>query len=143
VLIVAGGVFSLCHPSVRKAFSESPFFNSEQAALVTISPFNPYGLTPNDILEEELRKRLGIASSRFANDYDAQCEFGIGDEQRLKRWLHHSLPETLHILREPKPNPESLERFAAGMGRQSDDDEPNWHSLGGGLVSSPKSLGRL
>lgn len=110
--------FSLFHPAVRKAFQSSPLSNSDRVALVTISPFNLYGLPPRQLLETELSQRLAAAFDRFTLEYDPRCELGICDENRLKRWLRSSLPLTLQALRELQPNAEALDRFAAEMGRE-------------------------
>lgn len=117
--------FSMFHPNVRTSFGESPLFSSEQVALVTISPFDPYSLAPNQVLENELRKRLAVAFDRFALDYDPQCEFGVGNEHRLKRWLYRSLPEALHTLREPRPNRRSLKQFIEKVGQEPHPDIPS------------------
>ncbi len=110
---------SMFHPTVREAFNLSPLFrSSEQAAFVTISPFDADNLSPNQVLEGELRERLAGAFDRFIQDYDPQCEFGIGNEHRLKRWLHSSLPETLLLLRTPPPSHRALEEFTREVGKQ-------------------------
>ncbi|HEU4562170.1 MAG TPA: DUF4062 domain-containing protein [Longimicrobium sp.] len=99
---------SLFHPSLRRAFVGSSLANQEQVALVTISPFDP---TPNQMLESELQEHLTWAFNRFAFDYDPQREFGVGDERRLKRWLHSSLPQTLRSLRERRPDQQAIAMF--------------------------------
>ena len=107
---------SLFHPGVREAFRDSPLFNSQQAALVSISPFNADTLPPARMLETELWRRLAVAFDRFDMDYDPQCEFGIGDERRLRRWLHNSLPQAAQNFREPQPDPRLLNEFVGSMG---------------------------
>jgi hypothetical protein len=109
---------SMFHPTVYTAFHDSPLFGSEQAAVVTISPFDPYRAAPSQILERELSRRLAAAFDRFALDCDPLCEIGVGNEHRLKRWLHHGLPRALHTLREPRPNRRILAEFAQSVGQE-------------------------
>ncbi len=116
--IVIVDEFSLFHPAVQKAFKNSPFFNNEQVTLVTISPFDPSGLAPNQVLKKALRPQLGDAFDRFTFDFDPKCEFGVGNEHRLKRWLHSNLPGALHALREPRPDRRSLDKFAKEVGHE-------------------------
>lgn len=107
---------SLFHPDLREAFIQSPFFNCEQVAMVTVCPLDPGQSTANRLLESETRQKLALAFDRFAFDFDPQFEFAVGDERRLKRWLYASLPETLRNLREPRPDTKALKQFAGEMG---------------------------
>jgi len=107
---------SMFHPAVDSAFRNSALFGSRQAAVVTISPFDPYGATPSRILENELRSRLSAAFDRFTHDCDPQCEIGIGSEQRLKRWLHSGLPRALEGLRRLRPDQDTVGGFMQSMG---------------------------
>jgi hypothetical protein len=107
---------SLFHPDLREAFNQSPFFNCDQAAMVTLCPFDPGETMANRLLESETRQKLATAFDRFAFDFDPQFEFAVGDERRLKRWLYASLPETLRNLREPRPDPGALKQFANEIG---------------------------
>jgi hypothetical protein len=102
--------------------------------MVTISPFNPYGIPPFNIVERELSQRLAAAFDRFALDYDSQCEFSIGDERRLKRWLYNSLPQALQALREPRPNRQMLDRFAAQLGKERNLDVAGLLYAEGGIL---------
>ena len=108
---------SMFYPELRDAFRDSQFFNSPQVAIVTVSPFDPGRSSVNQILELETRSKLAGAFDRFALDYDPQCEFAVGDERRLRRWLHSSLPETMRSLREPRPDRSALRHFANEVGR--------------------------
>jgi hypothetical protein len=103
---------SLFHPKVREALFESPLVSSDLATLVTIAPFDPYGVPLNEILETELRRRLAVAFDRYTFNFDPLCELGIGSEQRLRRWFHGSLPEALRNLRSPGPDRPKVEAFA-------------------------------
>ena len=107
---------SMFHPAVDSAFRNSPLFGSRQAAVVTISPFDPYGAMPSQILETELRSRLAAAFDRFTLDCDPQCEIGIGSEHRLKRWLHSGLPRAMEGLRKLRPDQETVGGFMQSMG---------------------------
>jgi len=107
---------SLFHPGLKQALTNSPFFNNDQVALVTVSPFDPARAAINEVLETEARKKLAGAFTRFASDYDPQCELAVGEERRLKRWLHTSLPETVLSLREPPPDPEKIRAFKDEVG---------------------------
>jgi hypothetical protein len=107
---------SMFHPDLRDAFLSSQFFSSQQAAIVTISPFDPGRFAINQVLEQETRSKLRVAFDRFEYDYDPQCEFAVADERHFKRWLHISLPETMKNLREARPDPTRLQQFAGEVG---------------------------
>jgi Domain of unknown function (DUF4062) len=102
---------SLFHPKLKDALTNSPFFNNDQVALVTVSPFDPGRAAINELLETEARRKLAGAFTRYASEYDPQCEFAVGEERRFKRWLHSSLPETVLSLREPPPDPAAIRAF--------------------------------
>ena len=82
-------------------------------SIVTISPFNPASSPVNQVLESEARRRLAGALERYATDFDPQCELAVGEERRLRRWLHSSLPETVVSLREPRPDRDAMRAFYA------------------------------
>jgi hypothetical protein len=112
-LIMVVDELSLFHPDLREAFQNSPFFNNDQVAIVTISPFDPGGAPLEQLLEAETRRKLAGAFDRYAVDYDPQCELAVGDERRLKRWLHLSLPETVTRLQELQPDRSAMRDFFA------------------------------
>ncbi|MFT3802061.1 MAG: DUF4062 domain-containing protein [Burkholderiaceae bacterium] len=107
---------SLFHPVLREAFQNSPYFNNDQVAIVTVSPFDPVRGALDALLEDAARKRLAGAFDRYAVEYDPQCELAVSDERRLKRWLHSSLPATLLRLQEPRPDRGALGALAAELG---------------------------
>jgi len=111
---------SLFHPALRTALLASALAGSSQTAIVTIAPLNPYHQPLYDRLESELSQRLAAAFDRFAQDCDPQCEFSVGDEKRLRRWLHGSIPHTLQTLREPEPDRNRIAVFADELGREAD-----------------------
>ena len=94
----------------------SRIYSSPAVAWVTISPFNPFSQGPRQLLEKELEVGLKDAFFRFDQEFDPQCEVGVGDERRLKRWLHGSLPQAVDALRELSPNRENLARFREEQG---------------------------
>ena len=102
---------SMFHPGVRQALMNSPMFNNDQVALVTVSPVDPDDVPLNQCLESEARRKLAGAFTRFAMDFDPQCELAVGNERHLKRWLHLSLPETVIHLREPQPDVSAMNEF--------------------------------
>jgi hypothetical protein len=102
---------SLFHPGVRQALTYSPMFNNDQVALVAVSPVDPDDVPLNQTLESEARHKLAGAFTRFAMDYDPQCELAVGNQRRLRRWLHASLPETVIHLREPRPDARAMNDF--------------------------------
>jgi uncharacterized protein DUF4062 len=104
--------YSLYHPDIREVLLSSGLLANDQVSLVTLAPLNPYSRAPFDLLETEMRNRLTAAFDRFASAFDPQCELSIGDEMRLKRWLNASLPHTVQMLREPKPNRQAISQFA-------------------------------
>ena len=108
--------YSLFHPDIHKVLTNSKLMASDLVAVVTISPANPYSVSPFDLIERELSERLANAVERFGMDYDPQCELSVGDDKRLKRWLNLSLPHTVEILREARPNRQSLNMFANELG---------------------------
>ena len=107
---------SLLHPALREAFQNSPFFNNDQVAIVTVSPFDPGREQVEALLESSTRRRLAGAFDRYAVEYDPQCELAVGNERRFKRWLHASLPATLLRLQEPQPDRSALGALAAELG---------------------------
>ena len=70
----------------------------------------------NQLLESETRQQLAGAFERFEMEFDPACEFGVGEERRLKRWLHASMPEALDNLRAPPPDRRKLENFRELIG---------------------------
>jgi hypothetical protein len=96
------------HPDLRNALSALAM-RKGQVALVTISPLNPRLAVPHSGLEEELRRFLKPAITRF-DQCDPQSEVMVADERRLKRWLFVSLPQTLRALQSPAADPEQIER---------------------------------
>ena len=122
--VVVVDELSILHPAVLNAFEQSPLKNSPQAALVTVSPFDPYGLEPEDKIEKAVRRQLGDAISRFGEDFDPRCEFGIGSEHRLKRWLFSSLPGTVDAVLSPPMDPLKKEQFTREVGQQPRPNAP-------------------
>ena len=110
---------SLFHPRVRTAFLGSPQLASDHVSLITLSPLDAWSQPPYDVFATELKQGLAAAFDRF-DLYDPQCELCVGDERRLRRWLHSRLPEALQMLREPRPNPRALELFAEELGVEDD-----------------------
>jgi transcriptional regulator with XRE-family HTH domain len=110
---------SLFHPSVRGALLGSPQLASDHVSLITLSPLDVWSQPPYDVFAAELKQRLAAAFDRF-DLHDPQCELGVGDERRLRRWLHSRLPEALQMLREPRPNPRALDLFAEELGVEDD-----------------------
>jgi hypothetical protein len=107
---------SLFYPPLREALINSPFFNNEQVAVVTISPLDSGQDTLNKLLEAAARKNLSWAFERYATDLDPQCEFAVSDERRLKRWLHASIPETASNMRDPRPDRPRMQAFFDKVG---------------------------
>ncbi len=100
---------SLFHSAIAEACAS--FVAMGQVAIVTVSPLDDSGSPVNQLLETRTRKQLSGAFDRFELDLDPACEFGVGEERRLRRWLHASLPGTLDILTRPRADPSKLERF--------------------------------
>ncbi|MFM9884730.1 MAG: DUF4062 domain-containing protein [Burkholderiales bacterium] len=105
---------SLFHRELRK--STAAFVGSGQVAVVTISPLDASGLAVNQVLENETRQQLAGAFERYEMEFDPSCEFGVGEERRLKRWLHASLPDALDNLRAPPPDRSKLQSFRDKVG---------------------------
>jgi Domain of unknown function (DUF4062) len=125
---------SLFHPEVRRALAQSPMVTSPHTAILTVSPFPAYAHAQAQILREELKAQLRGVFDRFESDYDPQCELNVGDECRVRRWLHQSLPETLKVLRTPRAIPEQLAIFAQELHAEDDPSVAgHLYSKGGGL----------
>jgi hypothetical protein len=122
--VVVVDELSMLHPDILNAFEQSPLKNSPQAALVTISPFDPYRLGPDEMIETAVRRQLGDAISRFGEDFDPRCEFGVGNERRFKRWLFSSLPGTLDAVLSPPMDPLKMAQFVSEVGQQPRSDAP-------------------
>lgn len=123
---------SLCHPRISRAASQ--LFGLRQVAVATVSPLDPRRLPPYQLLEQELSRSLGFAFDRFDRDLDPQCELGVGNARRLKRWLFSSLPETASRLFEPEPAPARVRDFARELGLEDDRSVASeLYSEGGGL----------
>lgn len=112
---------SLFHPDVRRAVKNSPMVSARNTAILTVSPFDNEVQPPQQILRDELKAELAGIFDRFATDFDPQCELGVSDECRLRRWLHQSLPETLQALRTPRVEPAQVAIFAKEL--QADETE--------------------
>ncbi|MDO9599911.1 MAG: DUF4062 domain-containing protein [Azoarcus sp.] len=123
---------SLFHPRLRETFQNSPFFNNDQVAIVTISPFDPGRERIEALLEDVARRRLAGAFDRYAIEYDPQCELAVGDERRLKRWLHANLPATLARLQTPQPDRGALGALAAELGEPALPPKRDYPWGGGG-----------
>lgn len=113
--IVVVDELSLFHPKLCETLARSAFATSPQTALVTLAPLDA---ARGRAVEAELEENLRDAFDRFASDFDPQCEFGVGNERRLRRWLHASLPQALNGLREPPPDRGALDAFAKEVGRE-------------------------
>jgi hypothetical protein len=87
-----------------------------QVAIVTVSPLDDSGSPVNQLLEARTRKQLAGAFDRFELDLDPACEFGVGGERRLRRWLHASLPGTVENLTQLRADPSKLERLRNDVG---------------------------
>lgn len=134
VLVV--DVLSLFHPDLRQAFLNSALFNNDQVAIVSVSPFDPGRAPLSQAIETETRTQLTGLFARYANDFDPQCELAVGDERRLKRWLHLSLPETINRLREPPPDQGAMQDFfAQTLGSDARRRGGGDYSWGGGGTS--------
>jgi hypothetical protein len=108
--------YSFFHPDVQKVLTNSKLLASDLVSLVTVSPTDPYSGSPFDLIQRELSERLANAVERFNTAYDPHCELSVGDDKRLKRWLNLSLPHTVKLLREARPNRQSLNMFASELG---------------------------
>jgi hypothetical protein len=109
---------SMLHCGLRQGFVSSPLIHGEAAAVVTVSPFDPGGLEGDQILESQFRENLNHAFIRFTQQFDPQCELGVADERRLKRWLHGSIPRALDRLINWRPVEENLSNFTSKMGEE-------------------------
>lgn len=105
---------SLFHGAIADACGS--FVGMGQVAIVTVSPLDESGSPMYQLLETRARKQLVSAFSRFERDLDPACELGVGEERRLKRWLHASLPGTLDNLARPRADPSKLEEFESAVG---------------------------
>lgn len=123
---------SLFHPDLNESFRSSPLFNSEQIAMVTLSPFDPHHGAVDQLLDVEPRRKLAGAFERFSKEYDPQCELAVSDPRRLRRWLHSSLPETVTNLRAPRPDQDAMRAFFAESGLESRATTGDYPWAGGG-----------
>ena len=123
---------SLFHPDIREAFQNCPFFNNDRVAIVTVSPFDPDREPLNQLLETEMRRKLAGAFDRYAVELDPQCELAVGDERRLKRWLHLSLPETINRLQELQPDRGAILSFVQELGGDPNRPKSDYPWGGGG-----------
>jgi hypothetical protein len=127
--VVVVDELSLLHPRVRKALGTSPMITARNAAILTISPFAQSVPNEHGLLREELKTQLAAVVDRFERDFDPQCEIGVSDEPRLRRWLHSALPETLQVLRIPRVDPAQVALFAQELSQKDggppDDGPPS------------------
>lgn len=114
--VVVVDEYSLFHPDIHEMIVSSGLLSQDQVALVTLSPSDPYSISPFNLMEAELKKRMAVAFNRFSSNFDPQCELSVGDEKRLKRWFNLNLPHTIHSLRDPKPNRLNILQFAREQG---------------------------
>lgn len=108
---------ALFHATVRQRLKQSPLPFGEQGWFLTLSPVDPSAARPLSVLRDHLGQHLSRADQRFASAMDPLYEIGITGRHRLVRWLHASLPRTLHALREARQDPEKLRAFSETLGR--------------------------
>jgi hypothetical protein len=84
---------------------------SDQVAVVAMSP--PEHLTRDEVklIEREAQDRLAGVFSRFDDDLDPSCEFGVAEERRLRRWLRASVPTAVNNLADLRPDESNLDKF--------------------------------
>jgi hypothetical protein len=132
--VVVVDELSLLHPRLREAFVRWAQPGLDRMSLVTVTPLDPYAAPAYRFAEDQIKECLAAATTRFDLDFDPLCEISIGDERRLSRWLHHSLPDALAALRDPRPNPQALSAFVRHTGLQPDPEMGSrLFSEGGGL----------
>lgn len=115
-LLVSGCVavvdqVSLFHSAVCDAISAFLGTASKQVAVVAVSP--PESLTGEEVrlIERQARDRLAGVFMRFDAELEPTCEFGIGEERRLRRWLNASVPTALNNLADPRPDENRKRQF--------------------------------
>ena len=105
---------SLFHPTVRR--EAQSFLNRPQVSVITVAPTAAVRGNIEELLEGEARRQLGEPYNRYDLDFDPGCEFGVGEERHLKRWLHRSLPDAIRQLRQPGPDRQRLAAFRTQLG---------------------------
>jgi hypothetical protein len=105
---------SLFHGAIAEACAT--FVAMGQVAVVTVSPLDDSRSPLNQLLETRARKQLAGAFDRFELDLDPACEFRVGEERRLRRWLHLSLPGTVDNVTQLRADPSKLESFENDVG---------------------------
>lgn len=102
---------SLFHPILRENLKSSGLSthraDNVKVSIVVLSPRRCGTLSINDFLESDVKQMLQIAFDRWSNNLDMLCEYGIGNERALRRWLFWSLPETAKAVQGKKANPNS------------------------------------
>ena len=102
---------SLFHTRVCDAIANFLSRVGDLVSVVAVAP--PLGLTEAEIqlIERQAKERLTGVFSRFDNELDPSCEFGIGEERRLRRWLHASVPAAVENLADLRPDESRKKNF--------------------------------
>jgi hypothetical protein len=102
---------SLFHASVGNAIAKFLGRASNQVAVVAMSP--PESLGPKEVklIEQQACERLAGVFTRFEDELDPACEFGVAEERRLRRWLRASVPAAVDNLAELRPDENRKRRF--------------------------------
>jgi len=104
---------SLFHPGLRR--EAQAFLNHPQVSVMTVAPVPVARTNIEELLDAEARRQLAEPYNRYDLDFDPRCEFGVGEERHLKRWLHRSLPDTVRQLRQPGPDRQRLAAFRSQL----------------------------
>jgi len=120
---------SLFHPILRRYLLQSQVISNKHIAILVLAPINYRNLQINYVIEEEISSEIPMAFSRFDQELDKLCEFGISDLRGLQRWLFSNLPESAKAAKILKPvqsnrkllrshigNPQGMEKLVFGKG---------------------------
>ncbi len=107
--IVIADALSLFHQNVWSAYDRSTIRNrKEKVALFVLSPSIAFKTSTREYLDEFLRSHLKWHYTEFEQNLLRLYEFNLGDLMSFKRRLFMLLPETIRILQNQQPDPESI-----------------------------------
>ena len=107
---------SLLHTDLGQQVLQSQLGAKEEVAMLVISPVDPDTNPANQLIESTIHQKITIPYTRYDQELDRLCEFGIGNLRALKRRLYATLPETASLLTQQRASRSNRDRLRQRMG---------------------------
>jgi hypothetical protein len=107
--IIIADIPSLFHPIVFNIFDKSAIRNrKEKIAMLMISPEKSHKTPINNFISDFLKLNFKWNYEQYQNNLLRLYEFDIADLNSLRKRLFSILPDTMRIVQDEQPNPETL-----------------------------------